>query len=155
MKLRNIKFSVFLQAELRQLGQNVADAITAAETLEIEIEDLQNTCQRLKENICRQEEAKEKIKEDAMSSCVALQNISTSIAHQRKLLYLITRLTWDEKAFKKNLIKGYVFDHVRNDVAVFETDAKKTQQNCSTMVSDFLWDYIGGGVNPAWKKQQK
>ena len=78
-----------------------------------------------------------------------MEDIKSTTLEHKKLLYCITRLTWDEKALKKNIIKGYVYDVNSKDVSVFETDMRKNVSK--TTVSDLLWDYIAGGVAPLWK----
>lgn len=104
-------------------------------------------CDRLKAKIEQQDLEKNQLKEEAMSSFLAFKDNNSALYEQKKLLYLITRLTWDEKALKKNLIKGYVSDVNSKDVSVFETDGKKIA--CKTTISDLLWDYISSGT--AWK----
>ena len=92
------------------------------------------------------------LEKKAKDNYLGLEHEVSIIGKQNKTLYLITRLTWDDKAMKKdlNLIKGFVFNKTNNDVSVFETDPKKT--NNKTIVSDLLWDYIGAGISQEWKK---
>ena len=77
-----------------------------------------------------------------------MNEIQSSIGKQKKLLYQITRLTWDEKKMKKNILKGYVCHNNGSDVSTFELPNKSSKQ----VVSDFLWDYVSSGISSSWTK---
>ena len=110
------------------------------EEMEKKIEILMQDCDRLKADIEKQDSEMSELKEEAMNSFAAFEDESSSLSQQKKLLYCITRLTWDDKALRKNLIKGYVYNTQRRDVSVFSADPAKTA--CKTTVSNLLWDYI-------------
>jgi hypothetical protein len=65
---------------------------------------------------------------------------------QQTLLYLITRVTWDEKRRKNDLdakvLRGYVVDPLKNHV----------DDLTPVTTAQFLWDYVGGcGIRKEWK----
>ena len=86
-------------------------------------------------------------------------NPVSALACQQHLLYQITRITWDEKKRKNvndvcgaasKIVRGYVVDPLKNDVAVFHVDANELTPQAT---SQFLWDYVGGcGIRREWKK---
>ena len=117
--------------------------------IESDIETLIHSNERLKEQIENQDKQKEKLKQGAMDSFMTMTESSTDIAYKKKLLYMITRLTWHDKALRQNLIKGFVHNTKGDDVSVFEMDAKKCDN--PTLISVFLWDYIGSGTAQNWK----
>ena len=125
----------------------------SANELEKEIENMQKVCDTLKSEIKNQDELRIDLEKKAKNNYLDLDRQVSVIGKKNKTLYLITRLTFDEKAMKKdlNLVKGFVVHKTNNDVSVFETDSKKT--NNKTIVSDLLWDYIGAGVSQEWKKK--
>jgi hypothetical protein len=141
-----------LQDELVKLTSEHETRTLSANELEKEIEEIQKVCESLKSEIKKQDEQKADLTKKAQNNYSDLEQEVSIIGKQNKTLYLITRLTWDDKAMKKdlNLIKGFVFNKTNNDVSVFETDPKKT--NNKTIVSDLLWDYIGAGISQEWKK---
>ena len=141
-----------LQDELMKLTSEYETRTLSANELEKEIEEMQKVCESLKSEIKKQDEQKADLEKKAKDNYLGLEHEVSIIGKQNKTLYLITRLTWDDKAMKKdlNLIKGFVFNKTNNDVSVFETDPKKT--NNKTIVSDLLWDYIGAGISQEWKK---
>jgi hypothetical protein len=72
---------------------------------------------------------------------------------QQTLLYLITRVTWDEKRRKNDLdakvLRGYVVDPLKNDVSVFRVHVDDLTP---VTTAQFLWDYVGGcGIRKEWK----
>jgi septal ring factor EnvC (AmiA/AmiB activator) len=144
--------SLNLQDELMKLTSEHETRTLSANELEKEIEEMQKVCESLKSEIKKQDEQKADLEKKAKNNYLGLEHEVSIIGKQNKTLYLITRLTWDDKAMKKdlNLIKGFVFNKTNNDVSVFETDPKKT--NNKTIVSDLLWDYIGAGISQEWKK---
>ena len=123
----------------------------AANNLEEEIKEIQNVCDRLKNDIKEQEKLKANLGKMAKSDYMDIKQEVSVMEKKQKLLYLITRINWDEKALKRDMVKGYVVNKTTNDVSVFETNPKKT--NNKAIVSDLLWDYIGAGVSPEWKKK--
>jgi len=141
-----------LEDELMKLTSEHETRTLSANELEKEIEEMQKVCESLKSEIKKQDEQKADLEKKAKNNYLGLEHEVSIIGKQNKTLYLITRLTWDDKAMKKdlNLIKGFVFNKTNNDVSVFETDPKKT--NNKTIVSDLLWDYIGAGISQEWKK---
>ena len=116
--------------------------------IESDIETLVHGNERLKQQIESQDKQKDDLKQVAMDSFMSMTESSSEIAYKKKLLYVITRLTWHDKALRQNLIKGFVHN-TQNDVSVFEMDAKKCDN--PTLISDFLWDYIGSGTAQNWK----
>ena len=139
-----------LQEKLDKLTIEIENKEKNIEQLLENLELSKTDCERLKADILQQDEKLAELKEEANNTFVAIDGAKSTIEQQTKLLYMITRLTWDDKALKKNLIKGYVFNKAKNDVSVFETDAKKS--NNKTFISDFLWDYISTGLAPIWNK---
>ena len=136
-----------LEEKLAKITKELEEASSNEKNTEKLIKTVDADCDRLKAIIQQQDEEKNQLKEEAMSSFLAFKDNNSALYEQKKLLYLITRLTWDEKALKKNLIKGYVSDINSKDVSVFETDGKKIKSK--TTISDLLWDYISSGT--AWK----
>ena len=119
--------------------------------MEEEIKEIQNQCDRLKNDIKEQDKLKANLGKMANSDYMDIKQEVSVMEKKQKLLYLITRINWDEKALKRDIVKGYVVNKTTNDVSVFETNPKKT--NNKAIVSDLLWDYIGAGVSPEWKKK--
>ena len=112
---------------MKLTNEHETRALTANE-LEKEIEEMQKVCESLKSEIKKRDEQKADLTKKAQNNYSDLEQEVSIIGKQNKTLYLITRLTWDDKAMKKdlNLIKGFVFNKTNNDVSVFETDPKKT-----------------------------
>ena len=147
----NLLFTIFLQDELEKLTREVESTTLSADNLEKEIGEIQTVCDKLKNDIKEQDKLKANLGKKANEDYMDIKREVSLMEKKQKLLYLITRINWDEKALKKDLIKGYVINKTSNDVSVFETDPKKT--NNKAIVSDLLWDYIGAGVSPEWKKK--
>ena len=133
------------------MTREVESTNLAANNLEEEIKEIQNVCDRLKNDIKEQEKLKANLGKMAKSDYMDIKQEVSVMEKKQKLLYLITRINWDEKALKRDMVKGYVVNKTTNDVSVFETNPKKT--NNKAIVSDLLWDYIGAGVSPEWKKK--
>ena len=133
------------------MTREVESTNLAANNLEEEIKEIQNVCDRLKNDIKEQEKLKANLGKMAKSDYMDIKQEVSVMEKKQKLLYLITRINWDEKALKRDIVKGYVVNKTTNDVSVFETNPKKT--NNKAIVSDLLWDYIGAGVSPEWKKK--
>lgn len=129
------------QSQLQKMSEELDAADEASSQIKSNIETLMQECERLTASISQQDDEKDGLKEAAMTSFAEYENVKGLLSWQRKLLYLITRLTWDEKALSKNLIKGFVVDPIRNDVSVFKTDRSTKVEN-PAIISDFLWDYI-------------
>ena len=144
-------FKKKLQEEIEKLTREVESTNLAANNLEEEIKEIQNVCDRLKNDIKEQEKLKANLGKMAKSDYMDIKQEVSVMEKKQKLLYLITRINWDEKALKRDMVKGYVVNKTTNDVSVFETNPKKT--NNKAIVSDLLWDYIGAGVSPEWKKK--
>ena len=144
-------FKKKIQEELEKLTREVESTNLAANNLEEEIKEIQNVCDRLKNDIKEQEKLKANLGKMAKSDYMDIKQEVSVMEKKQKLLYLITRINWDEKALKRDMVKGYVVNKTTNDVSVFETNPKKT--NNKAIVSDLLWDYIGAGVSPEWKKK--
>ena len=133
------------------MTREVESTNLAANNLEEEIKEIQNQCDRLKNDIKEQDKLKANLGKMANSDYMDIKQEVSVMEKKQKLLYLITRINWDEKALKRDMVKGYVVNKTTNDVSVFETNPKKT--NNKAIVSDLLWDYIGAGVSPEWKKK--
>lgn len=134
---------------METLERDIEAAKNEIEKIESDIETVAQGNERLKQEIQLQDKQKDDLKQGAMDSFMAMNEASTSIAYQKKVLYMITRLTWHEKRLGQNVIKGFVHNAAGDDVSVFELDGKKYDN--PTLISDFLWDYINAGVSTQWK----
>jgi len=129
-----------LEEELQKLTHELEDRTLMTDEVEKEIEEMRKICEKLKSDIIEQRKEEKALKKLDRDYSDDVDRATTIIGKQNKLLFLITRLTWDQKMMKTNLIKGFVTKKDGKDVSVFETDPQKT--NNRTIVSDLLWDYI-------------
>ena len=137
-----------LQEQKSIMIQTNEDLKSETNKLEEKCSNEQEKCESLKRDI---EELKEKLlglKSGETTYEDEMAEIKTVIEQQKKLLLQITRLHWDEKKMKKNILKGYVCHNNGSDVSTFEMPHKATNP---TSVSDFLWDYVGSGISNTWK----
>ena len=142
------KLCLFLQENLEALERDIEATNNEIEKIESDIAIVAQGNERLKEEIQLQDKQKDDLKQVAMDSFIEMNEASSSIAYQKKVLYMITRLTWHEKRLEQNIIKGFVHNAAGDDVSVFELEGKKYDN--PTLISDFLWDYIASGVSGKW-----
>ena len=141
-----------LKDELKIIIKTNEEANDKTESIENNTKDLQETCEKLKSNIETLQDKLKGMKSGEVSYEEEMSEIKTSIGQTKKLLLIITRLHWDEKKMAKNVLKGYVNNISGDDVSVFEMPINKTSNN-TTMVSDFLWDYVSSGVSDNWTEK--
>ena len=147
--LSSSQVSIFLfQENLEALERDIEATNNEIEKIESDIAIVAQGNERLKEEIQLQDKQKDDLKQVAMDSFIEMNEASSSIAYQKKVLYMITRLTWHEKRLEQNIIKGFVHNAAGDDVSVFELEGKKYDN--PTLISDFLWDYIASGVSGKW-----
>ena len=65
----------------------------------------------------------------------------------------MTRVCWDRASKNENLIEGFVLNERKQDVSTFKID-RRDPENVS-FYQNLVWDFIGAGVDPEWKKLQK
>ena len=133
---------------MEALERDIEATNNEIEKIESDIATLAHGNERLKEEIQLQDKQKEDLKQGAMDSFIVMNEASSSIAYQKKVLYMITRLTWHDKKLEQNIIKGFVHNAAGDDVSVFELEGKKYDN--PTLISDFLWDYIASGLSSKW-----
>lgn len=136
------------EENLEALERDIEATNNEIEKIESDIAIVAQGNERLKEEIQLQDKQKDDLKQVAMDSFIEMNEASSSIAYQKKVLYMITRLTWHEKRLEQNIIKGFVHNAAGDDVSVFELEGKKYDN--PTLISDFLWDYIASGVSGKW-----
>ena len=133
---------------MEALERDIEATNNEIEKIESDIATVSHGNDRLKEEIQLQDKQKEDLKQGAMDSFIVMNEASSSIAYQKKVLYMITRLTWHDKKLEQNIIKGFVHNAAGDDVSVFELEGKKYDN--ATLISDFLWDYIASGLSSKW-----
>jgi len=136
------------EENLEALERDIEATNNEIEKIESDIATVAHGNERLKEEIQLQDKQKEDLKQGAMDSFIVMNEASSSIAYQKKVLYMITRLTWHDKKLEQNIIKGFVHNAAGDDVSVFELEGKKYDN--PTLISDFLWDYIASGLSSKW-----
>lgn len=71
---------------------------------------------------------------------------------KKNVLYQVTRVCWDRVSKSQHLIEGFVLDQVKQDVSTFKIDRRDPEN--ATFHQNLVWDFIGAGINPAWKNMQ-
>ena len=77
-----------------------------ANEVEKKIEEMQEVCDKLKFDIKDQEKLIADLVKLGRDNFDNFDRAISIMGKQKKLLYLITRITWDNKAMQKGLIKG-------------------------------------------------
>merc|ERR1712018_128993 len=124
------------------MSREIETSSKDADEYEKIIESHESECDSLRKNIEMQDNELKQLKEKAKNSFESMSETTSSIDYQKKLIYNITRLTWDEAALKKKQIKGFVVHPKGNDVSVFNFNSDAVGD--AAYLSNFLWnDYIG------------
>ena len=131
--------------DLEAVNERLAAAKKEYEELKEAVRETAGRIEKLKED-------GKKIKDDVSDNNLAMDSACASLNTRRQLLYKITRLTWDEKAMAKRLVKGYVVNPLKNSVSVFDADPSKTD---AATICDFLWDYVASGISSQWDNFEK
>ena len=71
---------------------------------------------------------------------------------KKNVLYQVTRVCWDRVSKSQHLIEGFVLNQTKQDVSTFKIDRRDPEK--ASFYQNLVWDYIGAGINPAWKNVQ-
>ncbi len=133
---------------MKDVNADLATVDSRLEATKLRCQEVTDGMERTKARIEQLKTDGKRIKSEVSDNNLAMDSTCASLNTRRQLLFRITRLTWDEKAMDKNIVKGFVVNPLKNTVSVFEADQSMSD---TAAICDFLWDYVASGIHSQWE----